>query len=566
MKCRPPLRGLLFPCVVALASCGGGGSAGPAPASAPAPAPPPPPTYSIGGTISGLAAGAHATLLDNNTDSLTVTANGSLSFATRLPAGAVYAVTVGAQPSGEVCEVGNGSGTVGSADVTTVSIVCAPPVWAWVGGSNVGGAAASYGTQGVASTSNNPGARDSAATWIDASGNFWLFGGLITGTAVLSSDLWKYDPASKTWAWVSGPNTGNMKGTYGTLGLASPGNSPGARDLATSWIDAAGNLWLFGGAGYDSAGTLDNLNDLWKYNPSTNLWTWMGGSNLVDARGSYGTQGAASPSNVPGARYGAIQWTDAAGGFWILGGSGFDPTDTGQAVLNDLWLYETATGLWTWEGGASVAAQAGSYGTMGVPSSTNWPGARFYATGSADVSGNLWLFGGWGYGGTNAIGYQNDLWKFDTRTRMWTWVSGSKVAGNPSPGVYGTQGVASATNVPPGRASAAFWVDSSGNLWLFGGLYAPATNPFTSFSYLNDLWEYAPGPGTWTWMNGSSSVNVNGAYGTQGVASTTGTPGARAYPAWWIDPAGNFWLFGGYGYDSSSTTVVDMNDLWEFQP
>ena len=33
------------------------------------------------------------------------------------------------------------------------------------------------------------------------------------------------------------------------------------------WIDAAGNLWLFGGQGLCSSGTVGYLNDLWKYEP-----------------------------------------------------------------------------------------------------------------------------------------------------------------------------------------------------------------------------------------------------------------------------------------------------------
>jgi hypothetical protein len=37
-------------------------------------------------------------------------------------------------------------------------------------------------------------------------------------------------------------------------------------------------------------------------------------------------------------------------------------------------------------------------------------------------------------------------------------------------GVYGTQGTAAASNVPGARYSASSWIDSSGNLWLFGGL------------------------------------------------------------------------------------------------
>jgi N-acetylneuraminic acid mutarotase len=44
---------------------------------------------------------------------------------------------------------------------------------------------------------------------------------------------------------------------------------PGGRNSISSWIDTSGNLWLFGGDGYDSTGELGYLNDLWQYNPST---------------------------------------------------------------------------------------------------------------------------------------------------------------------------------------------------------------------------------------------------------------------------------------------------------
>ena len=44
-------------------------------------------------------------------------------------------------------------------------------------------------------------------------------------------------------------------GIYGTLGVASSSNFPGGRVGAISWADSSGNLWLFGGNGYDSAGT-----------------------------------------------------------------------------------------------------------------------------------------------------------------------------------------------------------------------------------------------------------------------------------------------------------------------
>ena len=127
------------------------------------------------------------------------------------------------------------------------------------------------------------------------------------------------------------------QGTYGTQGTAAPGNVPGARYDAVTWTDAAGNLWLFGGYGPDSTGTRADLNDLWKY--SAGEWTWMGGSNVIEQQGTYGTQGTPAAGNVPGARSTAVTWTDAAGNLWLFGGYGSDSAGS-NGFLNDLWKYE----------------------------------------------------------------------------------------------------------------------------------------------------------------------------------------------------------------------------------
>ena len=82
----------------------------------------PPVTYSVGGTVSGLS--GTVVLQDNGGDNLTVTANGSFTFPTQLASGAAYAVTVLTQPSGQTCTVSSGTGTVGSANVTTVAVIC----------------------------------------------------------------------------------------------------------------------------------------------------------------------------------------------------------------------------------------------------------------------------------------------------------------------------------------------------------------------------------------------------------------------------------------------------------
>jgi Bacterial Ig-like domain/Putative esterase len=88
-------------------------------------APPPPSKYSIGGTVSGLS--GTVVLQDNGGDDLNVGTNGSFTFATKIAAGGAYHVTVANNPTGEVCTVSGGSGTVASANVTSVSVTCAAP-------------------------------------------------------------------------------------------------------------------------------------------------------------------------------------------------------------------------------------------------------------------------------------------------------------------------------------------------------------------------------------------------------------------------------------------------------
>jgi hypothetical protein len=91
--------------------------------------------FAVGGTITGLSAADSVVLQDNLSDDLTVTTNGSFTFTTSLAAGAVYSVTVLTQPASpvEVCTVTGGGGTVGTADVTSVTIACAIPTFT-VGG------------------------------------------------------------------------------------------------------------------------------------------------------------------------------------------------------------------------------------------------------------------------------------------------------------------------------------------------------------------------------------------------------------------------------------------------
>jgi hypothetical protein len=76
--------------------------------------------------------------------------------------------------------------------------------------------------------------------------------------------------------------------------------------------------------------------------------------------------------------------------------------------------------------------------------------------------------------------------------------------------------------------------------------------------------------GEWTWVGGSSTLPSSwqgqpGVYGTLGTPAAGNTPGSRAWFANCTDNHGNFWLFGGWGYDSAGNAGL-LNDLWVFNP
>jgi beta-lactam-binding protein with PASTA domain/N-acetylneuraminic acid mutarotase len=310
--------------------------------------------------------------------------------------------------------------------------------------------------------------------------------------------------------------------------------------------------------------------------PGSNEWTWMSGSNAVGNAGVYGTLGTPAAGNTPGDRDSASTWTDSGGHLWLFGGEGTDANHN-FGFFNELWEFSPATSEWAWVGGSKgvVAGfgmdQPGVYGTLGVPAQGNIPGGRSGATTWTDSSGHFWLLGGDGADTGGNSGLFNDLWEFNPSTGFWTWMSGSGTIGanGGQPGVYGTLGTPAAGNIPGARQYGASWADSKGNLWLFGGNGLDVNG---ARGFLNDLWEFNPSLGAhgeWAWMGGSSTIGANGGqfgvYGTEGTPAAGNIPGGRKGPVSWADHSGNFWLFGGFGYDANVNTG-GFNDLWEFNP
>ncbi|HYV90609.1 MAG TPA: kelch repeat-containing protein [Chitinophagales bacterium] len=413
---------------------------------------------------------------------------------------------------------------------------------------------------------------------------------------------------SGQWTWMKGDNTQSNPPVYGTQGIPDSTVNPPSVYEPVEWTDLQGNFWLFGGDGVGST-----YADLWMFNVASNNWTWMKGPGLPDVIGIYGTQGVPDALNNPGSRaWGAMSWVDTSGNLWMFGGQGYG-TFYGLDFLGELWKYDIGTNEWTWMGGLT---QLPNHGTLGVPSPTNYPGARVEDNASwVDADNNLWFFGG-----ISDLGMMNDLWKYEMSSGEWVWMKGSSSAGQS--GTYGTKGVENASNVPGCRGTYSKWKDASGNFWMFGGCNYAGTvyndfwrfNPVTSswtwmggnnfsngpgeagikcedssdfisnpryenraswtdacgnFWLLggrdqsgyehNDLWVYSAGQNKWAWVAGTLNANAGGVYGTKGIPDTANHPGARSGNVGWLSADGNLWMFGGLN-------VNYFNDLWRFTP
>jgi hypothetical protein len=251
----------------------------------------PPTTYTIGGSLSGLSSGT-VVLQNNGSGNLSRSANGAFTFATALTSGSAYSVTVFTQPAGQTCSVANGTGTIGSVNVTNVAVSCAalPPSTYTVGGT-VSGL-----SSGTVVLQNN----GSGNLSLSANGAFTFASALISGSAYSVAVLTQ--PAGQTCSVANGSGTigsanvsnvavscAALPPTTYTVGGALSGLSSGTVVLQNN---GSGNLSLSANGAFTFASALISGS---AYNVT--VFTQPASQTCSVANGS-GTIGSANVTNV----------------------------------------------------------------------------------------------------------------------------------------------------------------------------------------------------------------------------------------------------------------------------
>lgn len=418
--------------------------------------------------------------------------------------------------------------------------------WTWMKGTNTLNSNGVFGIKGVPDTANYPPGLYEACSWTDTAGNFWLFGGAISNFSNYNT-LWKYSHQNNMWTWINGSNVIDDLGSYGIKSVPSSANCPPSRGYGImSWTDKNNNLWLYGG--FNSLGGIE-FQDLWKYDISTNEWTWVSGSNTNTNLTNYGTQGVASQNNnPPKIKENNCTWIDASNNLWFFGG--LNNIGSNLNYFNDLWKFNILTNEWTWIYGNATPNINPIHGQKGISNISNNPGGRCSYASFTDFSDNLFFFGsGKNFFNQGFSDLLNDIWKYNKITNTWTWISGENIIN--FNGNYGNICFESKNLSPSSRYEVrSCWTDSCG-FWIYGGFFQDHNNGFS------DFWRYNYITESWTRISGTNALGINANYGIKGVSSPFNHPGERGGAVSWMDKKGNLWMFGGWG---------NKNDLWRYVP
>ncbi len=384
---------------------------------------------------------------------------------------------------------------------------------------------------GTYSPTNSPFSRYAAACMKDTSGSFWLY----------SSDgyheLWRYNPDINEWMLANGNTTVQLAPVYGTQGVAAAANQPGGATFGhPSWGDHMGNLWIFGP---------DGLNDMWKYNIATDMWTWVKGTNSMGPA-VFGIKGIASAATNPGmCNETDCHWTDSNGELWLY--TEFD---------GNLWKFDPITEMWTWMAGNGAANAAPVYGTIDVFDGANTPGgfSGCPAVGTLYTmwitsDDHLWMM----VNRSDFVNGEVEMWEYNPNINEWRC---RRIDALPigQPQVYPTACDDNDSTIFPiiRTEMRAEWVDNCDHLYMFGG----GEFCWPSSTY-NDLWRYDPATNNYTYIRGGTLPVVPG---IQGVFDSNNMPPMVCGSQAWQNKNG-FYLMGG-----DNGIGFPSDDLWLYSP
>lgn len=324
------------------------------------------PTFTVGGNVSGLT-GSGLALQDNGGDNLPLTTNGAFTFAKGLLGGSTYAVTIFTQPSGQYCSVTMGTGTVASADITTVSVSCAVATPYTIGGMVKG-----LPTPGSVVLQDN--LADNLT--VSANGSFTFATSVVQGhpysVTVLTNPTGYYCAVSMGSGIVS---TGNVTGVLITCYSGSAGGcgrfSTGYMG-AWSTVSAAFPVGFLGGmgmSGYVPAGGTDTTylsynSSFTSYATGTDAYTALTDSPVSFP--SYGSTAWFAGALWAVASSSVIRY-DLTGGTWSTPATGVTSSGFGNQTSNDdagnIWSYSSESSLLEY----NISAGTTTYHTLPTP-------------------------------------------------------------------------------------------------------------------------------------------------------------------------------------------------------
>lgn len=167
--------------------------------------------YTVSGNINGLSSG-DALVLENAGLSRSFSTNGIQSITAPIADGTAYAITVRTQPTGKICTISNGTGTI-HGNVSNIAISCLPSTRDYATVSTMALTSALVYAEGIAA---------------DTAGNLYI-------ADMLAHTIRKVTPAGTVTTLAGSGNAGSADGT----GTAASFNDPSS--LA---VDSNGNVYV----------------------------------------------------------------------------------------------------------------------------------------------------------------------------------------------------------------------------------------------------------------------------------------------------------------------------------